>query len=129
MANIDGTILGMTNLYKEKQGANGTREAWLVTMSFPLYDASSDVARLLAVGAAIDAQARDGLSSTLRGGMPIQAMDNGSGVGVYFTGETVQALVVSSDDLTGELNTAALVETDAAAGSEGCGIVVIVDRS
>ncbi len=77
------------------------------------------------MGAAIDATARDGKSSTLRGAVPVMAGD----AGLYFSGATVQALAVSSDDLTGELNNAALTETDAASGNNGCGIAVIVDRS
>jgi hypothetical protein len=55
-------------------------------------------------------------------------MDNGSGTGVYFSGASVQALSVSSDTLAGELNNAALTETNSATNT-GAGIIVIVDRA
>lgn len=128
MATISGTIKGVSCLHKEEWGGHGTRELWLITASFGAYSASSDDATLAAVGAAIDDTARDGKSSTLRGAIPVMAMDNGSGTGVYFSGASVQALAVSSDALNGELNNAALTETDSAAAS-GCAIAVIVDRA
>lgn len=124
MATIAGTIEGMTCLFKESQHGNGTRETWLLTCSFGVYSQAADDASLAAVGAAIDANIRDGKTSTLRGAVPVMA----SPTGVYFSGATVQALTVSSDSLTGELNNAALTETDSAA-TTGMAIAVIVDRA
>lgn len=128
MATITGTKTGATCLHKESHKGTGTRETWLLTASFAAYTASSDDATITGVGAYIDDICRDNKTSTLRGAIPIAAMDNGSGTGVYFTGATVQALTVSSDALTGELNNAALTETDSAAAT-GCAIAVIVDRA
>ncbi len=128
MSVITGTKTGATCLYKESFAGNGTREAWLVTARFTTYSASGDSADMALVGAYIDSMARDGKTSTLRGAIPVLAMDNGSGTGVYFSGGSVQALTVSSDTLQGELNDAALTETDSATNT-GCGIIVIVDRA
>jgi hypothetical protein len=129
MATISGTIRDCSCLYKEEHAGHGTRELWLVTADFGIYEDSADDAALAAVGAAIDATARDGKTSTLRGAVPVQAGDNGAGTGAYFTGATVPALTVSSDALTGELNNASMTELDAAAGCKGLGIAVIVDRA
>jgi hypothetical protein len=130
MATIAGTITGGTLLYKEPYYSGG-RECWLLTCSFGAYTASADDASLANVGATIDGYARDGKTSTLRGAIPVQGMPAaaaGTGTVVYFSGATVQALTVSSDSLTGELNSAALTETDSIAAS-GCAIAVIVDRA
>jgi hypothetical protein len=128
MPTVTGVKTGATCIYKEAFAGNGTREAWLVTASFTTYTAASDDAELTLVGAYIDSIARDGKTSTLRGGIPVLAMDNGSGTGVYFSGASVQALSVSSDTLAGELNNAALTETNSATNT-GAGIIVIVDRA
>lgn len=127
MATITGTKLGARLLEKDSSVDGGVRETWLVTASFGAYTASSDDAELAGVGAFIDAKARDGKTRTLRGAVPCMGGDNGSGTVVYFSGASVQALTVSSDDLTGELNNKALTETNAAAGTE-VGVAVIVDR-
>lgn len=130
MATIAGTIRDCACIHKEENAVGGTRETWLVSADFGTYAASSDDASLAAVGAAIDATARDGKSSTLRGAVPVQGALTAAGAVVYFTGATVQALTVSTDDLTGELNNAALTETDAASGGvKGVQIAVIVDRA
>ena len=130
MATIEGTILGATCLHKESFGGNGNRELWLMSVKVAgAYTASTDDMNLAGVGAAIDAVARDGKTSTLRGALPVTAANNGSGTGVYLSGASVQALAVSTDALTGELNNAALTETDSAANTSGIQIAVIVDRA
>lgn len=130
MTTVAGNILDCACLHKEENAVGGTRELWLVACSFGTYSASADDASLADVGAAIDATARDGKSSTLRGALPVEGALTAASAVAYFTGATVQALTVSSDALTGELNNAALTEVDAASGGiKGCKIAVIVDRA
>lgn len=128
MATISATIKGVTNVSKSFQ-MFGSREAWLLTCDFGAYTGASDTASIASVGATIDARARDGKTSTLRGAIPAFAGADTAAQAVYATGASVQALTVSSDDLTGNLSNAAGTELTSATASSGVGVIVIVDRA
>ena len=126
MATITGTIMGVTELRaKEPTG----RKAYLVSANFGAYTGASDDAKLAGVGAAILAKTRNGKTYTLRGAVPAGAGYDTAVQAVYFTGASVQALTVSSDDLTGNLSNAAGTELTSATASVGVELVVIVDES
>lgn len=129
MAVIAGTIRGLTCVSRSFTGF-GSREAWLITVDFGAYTGAADTASLLGVGAAIDATARDGKASTLRSGVCVFPGADTNKQLAFFTGTAVQALTVSSDDLTGQLSNAAGSEL-ATATALDCelGIVVCVDRA
>lgn len=129
MAVIAGTIRGAMCMSKVFTGF-GSRESWLITADFGAYTGAADTASLLGIGAAIDASARDGKASTLRSGVcAFPGADTNKQL-AFFTGTAVQALTVSSDDLTGQLSTAAGVElvSSTALDSE-LGVIVCVDRA
>lgn len=129
MAVVSGTIRGLACVSKTFTGF-GSREAWYITADFGTYTGASDTASLLAVGAAIDATARDGKASTLRGAVPATAGADTNKQALFFTGTAVQALTVSSDDLTGQLSVAAGTEvTSSTATAVPAGIIAIVDRA
>lgn len=126
MATISGTILGVTELRtKESTG----RKAYLVSCSFGAYSGSADTAALAGVGAAILAKTRNGRTVTLRGAVPAGPGYDTAAQAVYFTGASVQALTVSSDDLTGNLSNAAGTELTASTASTGVELCVIVDEA
>jgi len=129
MAVIAGTIRGLQCVSRSFSGV-GSRESWFITADFGAYTGAADTASIVGLGAAIDATARDGLASTLRGGVPVLAGADTNKQAVYFTGTGVQALTVSGDNLTGQLSNAAgsEVATSTALDSE-LGILVVVDRS
>lgn len=129
MAVIAGTIRGLQCISRSFSGV-GSREAWFITVDFGAYTGAADTASLSAVGAAIDATARDGKASTLRGGTCVLAGADTNKQAVYFTGTAVQALTVSGDNLTGQLSdaTGSEVVTSTALDSE-LGIFAVVDRA
>lgn len=129
MAVIAGTIRGLSCVGRSFSGI-GSREAWFVTADFGAYTGAADTASLVGLGAAIDATARDGKVSTLRGGICVLAGADTNKQAVYFTGTAVQALTVSSDNLTGQLSDAAGAEvtTSTDLASE-LGLMVVVDRA
>lgn len=128
MAVISGTIRGLTCVNRTFTGY-GSREAWFITADFGAYTGAADTASLAGVGAAIDATARDGKASTLRGGIPAMAGADAS-QSIYFTGTAVQALTVSTDALTGQLSVAAGTEITSSTGTTvPAGIIAIVDRA
>lgn len=126
MAVINGTVRGVTQL---SSMANSGRKAYLVTADFAAYTGAADTATITGVGAAIAARTRNGKTVTLRGAVPCIAGLDTNSQEIYFTGTAVQAATVSSDDLTGQLSTAALVEITSATASRGVGVVVIVDEA
>lgn len=126
MATASGTITGVS-LLRSKEGSG--RKAYLLTVNFPAYTGASDTAAISAVGAAILAKTRNGKTVTLRGALPIAAGRDTADQAVYFTGASVQAATVSSDDLTGNLSGADGTELTSATASKGVEICVIVDEA
>lgn len=134
MATIAGTIRGIANVSKAFAGAavsasvRDTREVWLITVDFAAYTGASDDAAINAVGAAIDATARDGRTRTLRWGAPAFAGSDANNQAVFATGAAVQALTVSSDNLTGNLSVQAGTEVSTTSGTtKSVGVLVGVD--
>jgi hypothetical protein len=129
MAVIAGTIRGLQCVSRSFSGV-GSRESWFITADFGAYTGATDTASIVGLGAAIDATARDGLASTLRGGVPALAGADTNKQAVYFTGTAVQALTVSGDNLTGQLSNAAGTEVTSSTDlASELGILVIVDRA
>lgn len=126
MATISGTITGVAALRSKE--SNG-RKAYLVTANFGAYTGAADSAALTGVGAAILAKTRNGKTVTLRGAVPMAAGYDTGNQAVYFTGASVQALTVSSDDLTGNLSNAAGTELTSSTASTGVELCVIVDEA
>ncbi len=129
MGAINGVIKGVSLLHGNVDGV-GIRKAYLISCEFPAYTGASDTATITGVGAAITTATKTGRTLTLRGGLPVQAGFDTAGQAVYATGTAVQAMTVSSDDLTGNLSNAAGAELTATTGaSQGVMIVAIVDES
>lgn len=132
MANIDGTIRGC-KLESKAHSSVGTvttrdnREVWLVTADFAAYTGSSDVARILAIGAGISDHAHDGRTRTVRWAAPSRAGGDTNNQAVFFTGTSVIAATVSSDDITGQLSGADGTELTTATASKGVAVLVGVD--
>lgn len=126
MAVASGTITGVS-LLRSKEGSG--RKAYLLTVNFGAYTGASDTASISGVGAAILAKTRNGKTVTLRGAVPIGPGYDTANQAVYFTGTSVQAATVSSDDLTGQLSNAAGTELTSATASKGAEICVIVDEA
>lgn len=131
MSTIAGTIRSVNLKSKANQGAGTTTrdklEVWEVTADFAAYTGSSDDASILAVGAAINARARDGATRTILWGAPAYCGADANNQAVNFCGTAVAALTVSTDDLTGELCTVNTVSTEVTATSGttfGVGILV-----
>jgi hypothetical protein len=131
MAVIAGTITGVSHV-RSKTESNATqpsRKAYLVTASFGAYSGAADTASLTGVGAAILARTRNGKTVTLRGAVPAAAGKDTANQDVYMTGTAVQALTVSSDDLTGQLSSRDGTELTSATPSKGVDLLVIVDET
>jgi hypothetical protein len=129
MAVIAGTIRGLTCVSRVFTGF-GSREGWLITADYAAYSGAADTASLVGIGAAIDATCRDGKVSTLRSGAcAFPGADTAKQL-VFFTGTAVQALTVSSDNLTGQLSdvTGSELAASTALDSE-LGIIAFVDRA
>ena len=127
MATIAGTIRDCTLLSKTFHGT-GAREVWQIAVDFAAYTLGTDDASLVGIGAAINATARSGGTRTLRWGACGQPGRDTNGQAVYFGGASVNACTVSSDDLTGDLNDAAVAEITTTAVS-GMQMIVAVDVS
>lgn len=135
MANIDGTIRGVS-LYSKAFSQTGTvsvrdrREVYMVTADFAAYTGSTDVARILGVGAAISDHCHDGKTRTVRFGVPAFAGGDSNNQSVFFTGTSVEAATVSTDDLTGQLSSADGTEVTSTSNTTfGVGVLVGVDIS
>lgn len=126
MAVASGTITGVS-LLRSKEGDG--RKAYLLTVNFGAYTGSTDTASLANVGATILAHTRNAKTVTLRGAVPVAPGADTNAQDVYFTGTAVQALTVSSDDLTGQLSGANGTELTSATASKGVEICVIVDEA
>jgi len=130
MAVINGTIIGITLANATLQGA-GTRKTYLITANFAAYNGAADTATITGVGAAISAQVRNGRTITLRGGISASAGLDTAAQAVHFTGTSVTAATLSSDDLTGQLSTDASTATEITTSTActGVGVLVVVDES
>ena len=133
MANIDGTIRGV-KLESRAFSSVGTvttrdrREVYLVTADFAAYTGSTDVARILAIGAGISAHVNDGKTRTVRWAAPALAGGDANNQAVFFTGTSVIAATVSSDDITGQLSAADGTEVTSTSGvTKGVAVYVGVD--
>ena len=108
----------------------GSRKAYLLSCQFPAYTGASDTSTITGVGAAISTATKTGKTLTLRGGICVGAGADTAGQAVYCTGTAVQAMTVSSDDLTGHLAVAAGTEITSTTGvTDGVQMLVIVDES
>lgn len=129
MATIHGDIRGLVCMSTPWSGI-GARESWFMTVDFGAYDSSADTMDIATVGAAIDAQARDGKASTLLGAVCVFPGRDTNDQAVYAAGLSVQALAVSTDTLTGILADVAGTEyVGDATACKGVGILVIVTRA
>ena len=124
MSAINGTITGVSLIR-----ANGARKSYLITCDFAAYTGASDTATVTGIGAAIAAHTRNGKTNTLRAVAPLGAGYDTNAQAVYFTGASVQAATISSDDATGHLAVAAGTEVSSATASKGVEICAIVDES
>lgn len=131
MATITGTLRGCTNVSKAMEGAGTTTrdlmEVWLLTYDFAAYTGSSDDATVTGVPAAINARVRDGRTRTLLWGAPAYCGADANNQPVNFTGTSVAALTISTNDFTGELSAVNTVSTEVTATSgvtAGVGILV-----
>ncbi len=128
MATIAGTIQGVDCQHKTHSGI-GDNEVWLITVDFGAYTGSADTATVLAVGAAINATTRDGKTRTLRWAAPAHGGPDTADQAVYFTGASVHAATISTDDLTGELSDDAGTEITTSTASTGVGLHVGISVS
>jgi hypothetical protein len=131
MAVIAGTITGVSHVRSktESNASQPARKAYLVTASFGAYNGAADTASITGVGAAILARTRNGKTVTLRGAMPAAAGKDTNNQDVYLTGTAVQALTVSTDDLTVQLSDRTGTELTSATAARGVDILVIVDET
>ena len=123
MATINGTITGVSLLRSKAQLG---RKAYLITCDFGAYTGASDTATVTGVGAAILAHTRNGETVTLQGAVPIGPGLDTNAQDVYFTGASVQAGTVSSDDLTGNLSNVDGTELTSSTACKGVELCVIV---
>ncbi len=112
MATINGTITGATLLR-----ANGAFKTYLVTANFPAYTGAADTATVTGLGAAILAKTRNGKTTTLKAVQCIGAGKDAASTDVFFTGTSVWAGTISSDDATGHLAVAAGTEISSTSGT------------
>lgn len=129
MATINGTIKGVSLLHGNVNGV-GARKAYLLSCDFAAYTGSGDTATITGVGAAIATATKNGKTNTLRGGICVGPGADTAAQAVYCGGASVQALTVSTDDLTGNLTVAAGTEITATTGlTSGVQVMVVVDES
>lgn len=129
MATINGTIKGVSLLSGNVNGL-GTRKAYLLSCDFPAYTGSADTATITGVGAAIVAATKNGKAiARVVGGICVGPGADTAGQAVYCGGASVQAMTVSTDDLTGNLTIAAGTEITSTTASSGVQVAVVVDES
>lgn len=124
MSVINGTITGVTLL-----NANAGFKTYLVTCDFAAYLGSGDTATVTGLGAAIKAKNRNGKTHTLKAVQCIGAGKDAAAapLDVYFTGASVWAATISSDDATGHLAVVAGTEITSTTGtSKGVQLAVTV---
>lgn len=124
MATINGSITGVS-----LARAKGSRKTYQLTVDFGAYTGASDTASITGIGAAIAAKTRNGKTNTLRAVVPAGAGLDTNAQDVYFTGASVQAGTISSDDATGNLSTAAGVELTSSTAAKGVEVFAVVDES
>lgn len=124
MSTINGTITGVTLVR-----AKGARKSYLLTCDFAAYTGSSDSATITGIGAAIATKTRNGKTNTLRAVVPAAAGLDTNAQDVYFTGASVQAGTISSDDATGNLSNAAGTELTTSTAATGVEVIAVVDES
>ena len=119
MSVVAGTIKGIQLLRAPFGGASG-RYVAEVFVTYPAYTASSDTTSVSAVGAAIAAVRRDGLTVTLKDVTEGQCGSDGT---TEFFNDT---LAVSTDAITGELSDTSGTEINAASGvtARPCSFIV-----
>jgi hypothetical protein len=128
MAVINGTVKGV-HLLEGNPGTLGARKVYSVVASFAAYTGSADTATITGVGAQIKASTRNGRTNTVIAAIPGHPGTDTAGQAVYFTGTSVQAATVSSDDLSGQLSVAAGTELTSATASSNVEVIVAVDES
>jgi hypothetical protein len=128
MAVINGTIKGVSLVQGNVNGV-GSRKAYLLSCDFPAYTGAADTSTITGVGAAITASVKNGKTLTLRGGICVGPGADTANQAVYCTGTAVQAMTVSSDDLTGHLAVAAGTEITSTTATTGVQMIVVVDES
>ena len=128
MATINGTIKGVS-LVQGNVNGSGARKAYLLSCDFAAYTGAADTATITGVGAAIATATKNGKTNTLRGGICVGPGMDTAAQAVYCGGASVQALTVSSDDLTGNLTVAAGTEITSTTASTGVQVLVVVDES
>lgn len=125
MSAINGTITGVTLLR-----AKDDQKTYLVTCDFAAYTGASDTATVTGLGAAIAAKTRNGKTNTLKGVVCIGAGKDTAGTSAYFTGTSVWAATISSDDATGHLAVVAGTEISSTSGkTTGVELAVTVVES
>ena len=125
MATINGSITGVSLLR-----ANGAFKTYLVTADFPAYTGSADTATVTGLGAAVLAHVRNGKTTTLKAVQCVGAGKDTTGQDAFFTGTSVWAGTISSDDATGHLAVAAGTEITATTGkTTGVELAVTVVES
>jgi hypothetical protein len=112
MATINGTITGVSLLR-----AKADLKTYLVTCDFAAYTGASDTASVTGLGAAILAHVRNGKTMTLKSVQCIGAGKDTANTDAYFTGASVWAATISSDDATGNLSVAAGTEITSTSGT------------
>ncbi len=129
MATINGVIRGVSHVQGNVNGA-GARKSYLLSCEFPAYTGSADTATITGVGAAIATSTKNGKTNTLRGAICVGPGVDTAAQAVYCGGASVQAMTVSTDDLTGNLTVAAGTEITATTGTTtGVQVLVVVDES
>lgn len=123
MATINGTITGVAHVRSKEQLG---KKAYLLTCDFGAYSGASDTATITGVGAAILAHTRNGETVTLQGGITVAPGVDTNAQNVYFTGASVQAGTVSSDDLTGNLSDIDGTELSSSTACKGVEVLVVV---
>ncbi len=122
MSAINGTITGV-NLLRAKDAY----KTYEVTCNFAAYTGSGDTATVTGLGAAILAKTRNGKTTTLTAVQCIGPGKDGAAtpLDVFFTGTSVWAATISSDDATGHLAIAAGTEITSTTGTT-VGVVLAV---
>lgn len=125
MATINGSITGVS-----LASADGALKTYHVTCDFPAYTGASDTATVTGLGAAILAKVRNGKTTTLKAVQCIGAGKDTANTDAFFTGTSVWAATISSDDATGHLAVVAGTEISSTSGvTKGVKLAVTVVES
>lgn len=124
MGTINGTITGVSLLK-----AKGALKTYEVTCNFGAYTGASDTASVTGLGAAILAKNHNGKTHTLKSVMCVGPGYDTAQQAVYFTGASVWAGTISSDDSTGNLSDSTGTELTSATAATGVVLAVTVLES